>query len=144
MCVVHLSRFFLGLVADLHELIGAESLSQRYHFVTMLAHRLPVLQTLVHDDACHLLFMCRQHQHSSALADRLGKFNFIVDRFHASGHVGGFCREHCMPDLPKNKSILSTFPTDIAESVNSQFSPLGHVVHHMNKWFCQLFVQAGP
>jgi hypothetical protein len=54
--------------------------------------------------------MCRQHQRSSALADRLGKFNFIDDRFHASGHVGGFCREHCMPDLPKNKSILSTFP----------------------------------
>ena len=47
------------------------------------------------------------------------------------------------PDLPKNQSILSTFPTDIAESVNSQFSPLGHVVHRMNKWFCQLFLQAG-
>ena len=124
-----------GLVADLHELIGAESLSQRYHFATILAHRLPALETLVHDVACHLLFMCREHENSSPIGKRLGQFNFIIDRFHAPGHVGEFCRQHCLADLPPNKAILSTFPTDIAESVNSQFSPLGHVVHHMNKWF---------
>ena len=130
-------------MVDLHELIGAESLSQRYHFTTILAHRLPELKTLVHDDSCHLFFMCREHQQASAIARRLGQFNFVIDRFHATGHVGEFCRQHFLPDLPENQSILSTFPTDIAESVNSQFSPLAHVVHHMNKWFCQLFLQAG-
>lgn len=128
-------------MADLHELIGAESLSQRYRFATILAHRLPDLQTLVHDDACHLHFMCKEHQQASAIAQWLGNFNFIIDKFHAPGHVGDLCRQHCLPDLAGNKSILSKFPTDIAETVNSQLCPLGHVVHHMNKWICQLFLQ---
>ena len=128
-------------MADLHELIGAESLSQRYHFATILAHRLLDLQTLVHDDACNLRFMCKEQQQASAIAKRLGNFNFISDRFHAPVHVGDLCRQHCLPDVPGNKPSLSKFPTDVAETVNSQFSRLGHVVHHMNKWLYQLFLQ---
>ena len=59
--------------------------------------------------------MRKEHQQSFAIARRLGQFNFIIDRFHATGHVGEFCRQRFLPDLPENQSILSTFPTDIVE-----------------------------
>ena len=126
---------------DTHECITAESLSQRYAFSARLASRVPTLRTIVHDDACHLKLMCVDQKDCSAISRRLADFNFIVDRFHASGHVGEFCARECLPDLPRNKEILDRFPTDIAETVNSQFSPLGHLVHHQGKWFCNLFLQ---
>lgn len=40
-----------GLVVDVHERNGAESLSQRYHFCSTLLHRMPQTLTIVHDDA---------------------------------------------------------------------------------------------
>ena len=66
--------------------------------------------------------------------------SFIIDDFHSSGHTGTYCKEHCLPSLEENRALLGAFPTSIAESVNSQFSPLGHKVHHMNKFFAQLFI----
>ena len=127
-----------GFVIDLHELIGAESLSQRYHFAARLADRLPLLTTLVHDDACHLALMALDHRQSSVTAARLAEMSFIVDEFHAPGHTGGWCKDHCLPSIEANRAVLKNFPTDIAESVNSNFSPLGHTVHHMGQWFSQL------
>ena len=59
--------------------------------------------------------MCREHQQSSAVARRLGQFNFIIDRFHATGLVGEFCGQHFLPDLPENQSILFSCPADIVE-----------------------------
>ena len=38
-----------GLLLDVMELIGAESLSQRFHFAAQCAHRLPSLTCIVHD-----------------------------------------------------------------------------------------------
>ena len=32
-------------------------------------------------------------------------------------------------------------PTEIAESVNSQFNPLGRCFHHYRPWFVQLVLQ---
>ena len=45
------------------------------------------------------------------------------------------------PSLQQNEDILSGFPTEIAETVNSQFSPLGHCFHHYGPWFSQLALQ---
>lgn len=43
-----------------------------------------------------------------------------------------------MPQLEQNQGLLRDFPTDIAETVNSEFSPLGHTIHHMGRFFAQL------
>ncbi|CAJ1402387.1 unnamed protein product [Effrenium voratum] len=130
-----------GLVADCNEVIAAESLSQRYHFLAKVASRLNSLQIVVHDDACHLRLFCAQHRLASDIAGRLSNMSFIVDRFHATGHKGVFCRNHCLPTSQNNELLLGNFPTDIAESVNALYSPLGHTIHHMNKHFAQLVVQ---
>ena len=123
------------------EIIGAESLSQRYHFAAQVAHRLPRLQTIVHDDACHLKAMCHKERQTSAMAARLADMDFIIDHFHSGGHCGEWCKTTCLPSLQRNKDILKGFPTEVAESVNAQFSPLGHCFHHYGPWFAHLVIQ---
>ena len=130
-----------GLLLDMLELIGAESLSQRYHFTAQCAQRLPSLRCIVHDDACHLKAMCIRQRGDSPLAGRLADFDFVIDDFHAGGHTGEWCKEVCLPSLQQNKEILNGFPTEIAETANSQFSPLGHCFHHYGPWFAQLALQ---
>ena len=120
-----------GLVVHLEELIGAESLSQRYAFLLHVLQQFPDLQTVVHDDSCHLHFMAQTQKSGSVLAEKASKLSFIVDAFHSAGHVGQWCKAHLMPDLPANKEKLAGFPTSIAEVVNASFSPLKHTIHHM-------------
>ncbi|CAK0817830.1 unnamed protein product [Prorocentrum cordatum] len=38
-------------------------------------------------------------------------------------------------------ALLSKFPTNICEIMNSELSPLGHVVHHVGRWASQFYVQ---
>ena len=87
-----------GIVVDVSELIGAESLSQRYCFLAQLAKRLPPLKIIVHDDVCHLRLMVEAHRGDSELASHMAsELSFIVDEYHAPGPVGEWCPEHCMP-----------------------------------------------
>ena len=123
------------------ELIGAESLSQRYAFLARLAVRLPDLGTVVHDDACHLRLMAESQTTRTAIAKRLASMKYIVDEYHASGHVGKRCSTTCLPSLSFNQDQLRGFPTNICETMNSELSPLGHTVHHMGRWVFQLAVQ---
>ncbi len=46
-----------GVIVNIDELIGAESLSQRYRFLNELASRTLSLQIVVYDDVCHLRLM---------------------------------------------------------------------------------------
>lgn len=113
-------------------MIGAESLSQRYAFLLHdVLQQFPDLQTVVHDDSCHLHFMAQSQKSGSVLAEKASKLSFIVDAFHYAGHVGQWCKAHLMPDLPANKEKLAGFPTSIAEVVNASLSPLKHTIHHM-------------
>ena len=130
-----------GIILDVVELIGAESLSQRYCFLADLVARWPQLKIVVHDDACHLRIMAEGRQGDSDLGRRLAEdIAYIVDDFHSTGHVGEWCKEHCMPSLEMNKALLGDFPTGICETVNSCLSPLAHTIHHMGRWVCQLAV----
>jgi len=129
-----------GLVVHVEELIGAESLSQRYAFLLHLLQNYQDLKTVVHDDSCYLHFMAQSQKQGSVLAKKASHLNFIVDSFHASGHVGTWCRANLMPTLPGNKIILDGFPTSIAEVVNASFSPLKHTIHHMAPWMAKLMV----
>ena len=109
-------------------------------FLSRLASRWPQLAIVCHDDACHLKLFALQHRRSTAIAERMATMDFIVDRFHAPGHCGEYCAQHCLPTIEENKGLLGTFPTDIAEIVNSEMTPLGHTIHHMGKFFAQLVV----
>ena len=131
-----------GIVFELGELIGAESLSQRYCFLAKVASRLPSLKIVVHDDACHLRLIAEGNGQGNPMAARLASdMSFIVDEYHSSGHVGQWCARTCMPQLAENQALLRGFPTNICETVNSELSPLGHTVHHMGRWVCQLAVR---
>ena len=128
-----------GIIVHLEELIGAESLSQRYNFVCALASHVSTLSCIVHDDACHLGLMAKSQKGSSSLTRRLAdEVRFIVDAFHSTAHVGEWCRDNCLPDLPQNEALLRNFPTSIAESVNHNLSPLGHTFHHMGPYVAKL------
>ena len=86
--------------------------------------------------------MVEANRASSPIAEELAAdVAYIVDEYHATGHVGRWCAEHCLPNLPENVALLNGFPTNICEIVNSELSPLGHTVHHMGRWTCQLFMQ---
>ena len=126
-----------GIVIDVGELIGAESLSQRVCFLAQKKARLPSLQTVVHDDACHLRLMAEANAEGPPVAKLLSTLAYVVDEYHSSGHVGQWCSEHCMPHLEANKALLQGFKTNIREIVNSELSPLGHMIHRMGRWFCQ-------
>ena len=126
---------------DVDELIGAESLSQRYAFLARLAGRLSDLKVVVHDDTCHLRLMVESQTARTAIARRLTSMSYIVDEYHSTGHVGKWCSTTCMPKLPFNQELLKGFPTNICEIENSELSPLGHTVHHMGRWMFQLCVQ---
>ena len=73
-------------------------------------------------------------------SDWLATMAFIVDRFHAPGHCGQYCAQTCLPTIGENKQLLGDFPTEIAEIVNSEMTPLGHTFRHMGKVFTQLVV----
>ena len=126
-----------GIVIDVGELIGAESLSQRLCFLAQLKARLPSLQTVVHDDACHLGLVAEANAEGPPVAMLLSTLAKIVNEYH----FGHWCSEHCMPQLEANKALLQGVPTNICEIVNSEQSPIGHTIHHMGRWFCQLAVQ---
>lgn len=94
--------------------------------------------------------MAEAMRNETPMSQRLAAaMSYIVDEFHASGHVGAWCASHCLPSLPENQALLRGFPnpevmpgfpTSICEVVNSELSPLGHTVHHQGRWVCQLIV----
>ena len=128
-----------GTMAGLSEIITAETLSQRYAFLAEMAAAEPALRGCVHDDSCHVRVFARTHRREeNEMSKRLSNddFYYIIDRPHSRGHVNAECKVECFPDVPKNAAFLGDFPTPICESVNAQFSPLAHTVHHMQRWLC--------
>ncbi|CAK0808155.1 unnamed protein product, partial [Prorocentrum cordatum] len=111
-----------GILAHVEELMCAEPLSQRYRFLAIVAAHMPDLKIVVHDDS--------KNGEGTAVAARLAtETAYIVDDYHSSGHVG------------KPTALLSKFPTNICEIMNSELSPLGHVIHRMGRWASQFYVQ---
>ena len=87
-----------GLVMDAVELFGGESLTQRAAAVARAIDRFPAVETVVHDDGCHLRrFMDRWFP----------QLHFIIDKFHSAAHVDRWRRERCMPNLLQSGSSSS-------------------------------------
>ena len=48
--------------------------------------------------------------------------NYVIDRFHSTGHEDHWCKQHCMQTWPENDKALQGVNTTVCEQ---QFSKLG-------------------
>ena len=69
-----------GFIMDAFEFMGAESCSQRYLFLARLKQCYPVLNVVLHDDACHLRRFADARAAFSSLASSVGTISVLVER----------------------------------------------------------------
>ena len=122
-----------GCIIHLQDFAGAESLSQRYFFLANIMQEVPTVESVVHDDACHLRKYADARATSSTFAAKLTSQNikYVVDWLHFRGHVDPWCREHCDPDAPQNKSAMESVNTSACEQLFSALSRHRFVVSRM-------------
>ena len=125
-----------GVVPSVREILGCESLSQRYMFVADLKELYPELSTVVHDDACHLHRFARARGDVSAVAGSLAPPNmcYVCDIFHMAGHVDPWCLEHCNPRAPCFESVLAGVRTSVCEFTFTWLSQYKHQTKHMSEF----------
>ena len=132
-----------GIVLDVVEFYGAESLPQRYFFTARLRHLLgEALRVIVHDDACHLRRFAEKRRNVNAFAASLAfpRITYVVDRFHARGHVDKWCLENCHPDAPAVQGMMDGIKSSICESTNNWFGRYKHMARKMDRWACNFFL----
>jgi hypothetical protein len=124
-----------GIVCGFREIFGAESLSQRYMFLSSLVELLPELELVVHDDSCHVHRFAERRAGQSARANRLAppRVQYVCDLFHSSGHVDEWCKEHCNPRSEKFKPLLEEFRTSVCEFTFTWLSRYKHQTKHMSR-----------
>ena len=128
-----------GMVLQAEEFLGGESLTQRAGFVAQCLHEFPSIQTVVHDDACHLqAFMSKWLCKHPKL--RYPSLRFVIDKFHARGHVDPWCRQHCHPDAPGNAERLQLVNTSACELLFAWLSGYKGAFRHMRKQTAQFFI----
>ena len=96
-----------GVITSLREVFGAESLSQRYLFVSELVGLYPDITAIVHDDACHMHKFCEARATCSQAAACLApqRVHYICDEFHMVGHTDAWCKVHCNPKAPHLRQL---------------------------------------
>ena len=128
-----------GMVLQAEEFLGGESLTQRAGFVAQCLHEYPSIQTVVHDDACHLqAFMSKWLCKHPKLC--YPSLRFVIDKFHARGHVDPWCRQHCHPDAPGNAERLQLVNTSACELLFAWLSGYKGAFRHMRKQTAQFFI----
>ena len=128
-----------GLILEAQEFFGGESLTQRAAMVASVISHSPSIQTIVHDDACHLQkFMDRWFKSAPHLC--APALSFVIDKFHSSGHTDAWCRANCAPTQPHNKVLLQNVNTSSCELLFSWFSKFKHSFRHMNRLRAHFFV----
>jgi hypothetical protein len=97
-----------GLILDLAEFLGAESVTQRYFFLARLLVTFPEISVVVHDDACHVRRYADSRSHLSEACKRLAfpKVIYAIDKFHARGHVDEWCLQNCHPRCEAVKAAI--------------------------------------
>ena len=108
-----------GMVMDVDEFMDAESLVQRYFFMSRVVDDFPEITVCVHDDACHLRRFADRRKNGTALAQRLAwpSMRYFVDRFHSKGHVDPWCAENCSPDTQEAREVLAGVDTSRCEQL---------------------------
>ena len=120
-----------GTIADLVEFFGAESLAQRYRFLARLKTTFPELHV---DDACHLRRYASNREGHSTFAQTLSypDVAFVIDKFHARGHVDPWCSQHCAPRTTENAQLVCNANTSICEITFAWLARYKHVVRKMD------------
>lgn len=120
-----------GRVLHCMEFLGGESLTQRAAFVAQLKERYPSLNTILHDDACHLRrFMDRWVSSYPALT--YPQMHYIIDKFHSRTHCDAWCQSHCSPSVPENQSRIQGHNSSACELLFSWFSLYKPSYRHMS------------
>lgn len=121
---------------------GSESLSQRHFFLGELVAAFSEVSIVVHDDSCHVRRYCWKHRHRSELAARLSYPNirYVLDRWHQTGHVDRWCRQHCWADTEENEELLRGVNTSRAEAWNALMTRHRYVIRQMNHLTRSFFV----
>lgn len=132
-----------GFLIDVAEFYGAESLPQRYFFLARLRELYPGLKVVVHDDACHLRRFADNRQGDSDFAASLAYPNiiYVVDRFHARGHVDPWCLENVHPKSPLVSKYVEEMNTSICEITFTWLSRFKHMYRKMNEHTSSFFMQ---
>jgi hypothetical protein len=94
-----------GFIVHLKEYVGAESLPQRYFFLSEILQKAPSVKLVIHDDACHLRKYADGRKGDSEAAKLLAfpSVQYVTDRLHARGHVDSWCLANCAPDAEVNR-----------------------------------------
>ena len=131
-----------GLIADIQEFCGAESVSQRYLFVARLKSSFPDLAVLVHDDACHLRRFADKRAHQSSFAKKLAfpEMMYAIDKFHARGHVDEWCLNNCHPRCEAVKEAIEGVNTSICEITFTWAARFKHSFRKMGKYTASFFM----
>ena len=72
-----------------------------YVFFNCINLLLPyLLEFVIYDNGCHLKRFATSNKRNelTPTAERLASLNFVVDRFHFSGHTDPWCKKNCNPD----------------------------------------------
>ncbi len=68
------------------------------------------------------------------------RLNFVVDKFHARGHVDRWCLEHCHPDVPANAQLLKGVNSSACELLFQWLSGYKAAFRHMGRNTAQFFL----
>ena len=128
-------------ITDALEFTGSESRAQWWLFLGRLKETNSNLPTIVHDDACHLRRFAQSRSGWSSLANPLTypSMKYILDKFHAKGHVDPWCTANVAPDTPENAQILLGKNTSICETTFQWLSRYKHMYRKMNRWSGNFF-----
>ena len=135
-----------GHVLHCKPFTGAESLSQRYFFLSEVVEALPPRGeeplVLIHDDSCHLRRFAAKHARKSPLTEKLQHphVRYIVDRLHIKGHVDAWCLRECHPDVPGNMPFTEGVQTSAAATLNSLMSRHRTAVRCMGRLMRSFFI----
>ena len=128
-----------GIVMAAEEFYGGESLTQRAAFTAKLIHDYASIETIVHDDSCHL----RQFMgHWLKTQPRLcfPRVHYIVDHFHSKGHVDTWCQQNCSPLCAGNAERMAHINSSACEILFSWLSGYKASFRHMNRMTGHFFI----
>jgi len=129
-----------GVIVQVGEVYGTESISQRYFFLADLLERYPELQVVVHDDACHVYAFALRRRHESALAATLAALKYRGDIFHSGGHIDPWCIANTHPDLPDTRALLADVRTSVCEFTFTWLSRFRFQTGHMSEYGFNFFM----
>ena len=111
-----------GVILHAMEFLGGESLTQRAALVAELKQRYPALDTINHDDSCHLRrFVDRWC--AQAYPDICNpRIQYIIDKFHSKAHTDQRCRQHCAPSVAENQKRMEGRNSSACELFFAWFS----------------------